>query len=328
MKNHDYGCMVISLDFELMWGVMDHKNPMDYKENIKNVWKAVPLILKAFVSYNIHATWGVVGLLMQKDIDDCSLNMPELLPSYKNRKYSVYEYFGNLHTLNKRYLFASDLVKKIDETIGQEIGCHTYSHYYCMEDGQTVEQFAADLDKAAESMKKFNLSAKSIIFPRNQFNEEYAEVLKEYGYENYRGNEKAWFYQTANKIKYQSFFWRICRLLDNYLPLAGMCCYGYDEVRDNKGLNNIRSSRFLRPYSNKLALFEPVRMKRIMQQMEYAAKNNMIFHMWWHPHNFGMHIKENLKSLNLLLRYYKRLNRQYGFRSLNMSEAGEIINEL
>lgn len=54
--------------------------------------------------------------------------------------------------------------------------------------------------------------------------------------------------------------------------------------------------------------------------MLYAAKNNENFHLWWHPHNFGINIEENMKNLEDLLKYYTYLNKKYKMKSKNMKE--------
>ena len=52
--------------------------------------------------------------------------------------------------------------------------------------------------------------------------------------------------------------------------------------------------------------------------MDYAAKNNEIFHLWWHPHNFGRNQKENFIALRKILSHYAFLNKTYGFKSTTM----------
>jgi hypothetical protein len=58
-----------------------------------------------------------------------------------------------------------------------------------------------------------------------------------------------------------------------------------------------------------------------MNEMTYAAKNNEIYHLWWHPHNFGVDTSENMKNLTSLLKHYQFLHSKYGFTSLTMQEA-------
>ena len=61
------------------------------------------------------------------------------------------------------------------------------------------------------------------------------------------------------------------------------------------------------------------------RKMSNAAKNNEVYHIWWHPHNFGLNQEQNLNQLEELLKHYKFLNKKYGLKSLTM---GEISKEL
>lgn len=324
-KRDEQGILVISLDFELLWGLLDMPVPMKFRQNVEGVRQAIPRILSLFEMYEIHATWGVVGLLMRESIRDCSDNMPDVLPAYEDAGLSSYTHFSSLEKCDEQLLFAGDLVDMIQTTRGQEIGTHTYSHYYCMEKGQTKDAFAWDLKKAKEILGSRTQCLRTIIFPRNQFNANYADVMKNYGIINYRGNERTWFYQSCETKKKKSIGRRILRFLDNYLGFFGNHCYPLSAIKDKNGLNNIRSSRFLRPYSKLLAFLEPLRLRRIRNQMTYAAKNNQVFHLWWHPHNMGCNTERNIQNLQVLLRHYCRLKEQYGMRNLNMGELGDII---
>lgn len=217
------------------------------------------------------------------------------------------------------------MIKKIAETPFQEIGSHTYSHYYCREDGQTKEEFSADLKSAKEVLKPYNDTVCSLIFPRNQVNLDYLDVLKDHEIKNYRGCEKSWIYAKTPKAFIWKLIQRFLRLADCYIDISGNNCYSVEDIRTSYGLNNIASSRFFRPYTRKLALMEPLRLHRIKSQMRYAAKKNQVFHLWWHPHNFGKNQKENLKNLCRILNYYKKMQNRYGMISLNMREIGDMI---
>ena len=90
---------------------------------------------------------------------------------------------------------------------------------------------------------------------------------------------------------------------------------------------NISSSRFLRPYSQWLARLEPLRLTRILSDMSYAAQNGLVYHLWWHPHNFGIYQEENLKFLQAILDHFTKLKDTYGMESLNMNELSAILLE-
>ena len=62
MRKHS-GSFVISLDFELFWGVKDSKDIGQYWDNLAGVHLAVPKLLETFEKYNIHARWATVGFL-------------------------------------------------------------------------------------------------------------------------------------------------------------------------------------------------------------------------------------------------------------------------
>lgn len=319
--------MIVSLDFEMLWGILDHKNPMDYELNIKNVPKVVRLLLKLFDKYGIHATWGCVGMLMQNNLQRVEDETLQAVPLYEDLSLSAYAHFDFLKFVKSEYLFAPDLVRIIQSTDGQELGSHTYSHFYCNEKGSSGNQLEEDLRKSVEVIQRFGVTPVSIIFPRNQINEVYKETVLNCGFYNYRGTEDIWFYRTPDTRVGNSILRRGLRLADNYIPISGSCCYRWQDIRQECGMNNIKSSRFFRPYSRGFAVFEPLRIKRIMGQMKYAAKHNMVFHIWWHPHNFGSNMEQNFKNLLKLIKYYEKLRNIYGFQSLNMGEAGGCLCE-
>jgi hypothetical protein len=59
--------------------------------------------------------------------------------------------------------------------------------------------------------------------------------------------------------------------------------------------------------------------------MTYAAKNNLTYHLWWHPHNFGMDQDENFIFLEKILTHFQFLNTKYNFQSYTMSSLANII---
>jgi hypothetical protein len=61
--------------------------------------------------------------------------------------------------------------------------------------------------------------------------------------------------------------------------------------------------------------------------MLHAAMNGLTFHLWWHPHNVGVHTDLHMQQLEEILSYYDELKEKYGMRSLNMQEAAqELLN--
>src|SRR5579864_5566921 len=78
-----YGAFVISLDFELHWGVRDHEPPNGpYRQNLLGARKAIPRLLELFQRYGISATWAVVGFLFAETTEELRKFEPALRPRY------------------------------------------------------------------------------------------------------------------------------------------------------------------------------------------------------------------------------------------------------
>ncbi len=130
--NLKHGIFTVSLDFELYWGVRDKRSIDEYKYNLHGVREAVSEMLRIFSDNNIHATWATVGFLFFKDSEDLKKNIPKLLPKYNREELSPYKYIDENSGLDTVYHFAPEIIKLILEHEGQEIGTHTFSHYYCL----------------------------------------------------------------------------------------------------------------------------------------------------------------------------------------------------
>ncbi|MEH7344378.1 polysaccharide deacetylase [Bacillus sp. JJ1532] len=322
----DNGKLVISLDFELYWGVRDKKSLESYKENLLGVWTAIPAILELFEKYGIHATWSTVGFLFLKSREELIDNCPQQKPVYLNSNLSPYEHIYNIGSNEEEdpYHFAPSLIQKIISYPYQRIGTHTFSHYYCLEQGQNINSFKADISAAINVGKKYGLKIKSLVFPRNQCEEKYLLVCKEFGITSYRGNPSSLFYKASDE-KGEHKLKRVARLCDAYINISGHNCYSIEEIKNNNLPLNIPASRFLRPYSKTLEHLEPLRLKRIISDLNYAAKNKLVYHLWWHPHNFGTNLNENLSFLESILKHFSLLRRNFGMESLNMEELSKHL---
>ena len=108
-------------------------------------------------------------MLFNKNWEEWDKNIPVKIPKYSNEKLSPYKFGRDAdRSLKSENFFASDLIQQINNTSNQEIGTHTYSHYYCLEDGQNRAQFEKDLDQAIELAFNVGIELKSLVFPRNQ----------------------------------------------------------------------------------------------------------------------------------------------------------------
>lgn len=309
---------VISLDFELMWGVRDHADKKRYGRNVLGAREAIPRILDLFERYAIRATWAAVGFLFCENKDHLMASMPSELPRYRDKKLSNYAYLDELgySEADDPYYYGSSLIRRIAQAPGQEIGSHSFSHYYCLEPGQTLAQFEADIDAALAVAKQSSIELRSFVFPRNQYAPEHLAVLRRRGFTAFRGNERSWVYRPSDGAG-QSKLRRAVRLADHYANLTGHHVYA---AGTREGLTEVTSSRFLRPYSARLAPLEPMRITRIKSSMDVAAANGGIYHLWWHPHNFGLDIDENVAVLRQVLDHFARHRERAGMTSRNIGD--------
>ncbi len=308
------GTLVVSLDFELFWGMLDVCPLEDYKSHVLGGRKAIPQMLELFQKYGIHATWAAVGCLFADNKQELRTFFPEDRPSYRNAALDPYGYFETIGEAD--CFFAPELLREIAQTPGQEIGSHTFCHYYCREKGQTAEQFAADMTAAKAIAQAKGYDVTSVILPRNQCEPEYTQVLRETGFTVYRDEENDWIHE---KIKFRPLL-RLLRLADVYLPLTGL---GGFTPKNENGIWNVTGSRMYKPIFKPLRCLEGLKLRRIKAQMRHAAKKGLCFHLWWHPHNVGVRTEEHLAQLEDIFRYYTELKEKYGMKSLNMQEAVE-----
>lgn len=319
-----YGAFVISLDFELLWGVRDKRTIADYGANIRGAREAVPALLDLFAERDIGCTWATVGLLFFATNKTMLAAVPARKPDYADPRISSYHYLAEVGADEERdpYYYGLSLIRRILGHASQEIGTHTFSHFYCLEEGGSAEAFRADLGAAMATAAGLGIRFASIVFPRNQVCPAHLSVCHEFGLRAFRGNERVWFHR-ARRDREQNLLVRGCRLADSYLPLVG----SHDqEPALVGGMVDVPASRFLRPVS-KNATLERLRLWRITSAMEAAARRRRLFHLWWHPHNFGVDLQENLAFLRNVLDHFRILQDRYGMRSMTMAAvADEVLN--
>ena len=90
--------LIVSLDFELFWGMQDVSSLRDYEENILGGKAAIPKLLELFEKHGIHATWAAVGYLFGRNEDELRRYFPTELPTYDNPDRSCYRRFGSIGT--------------------------------------------------------------------------------------------------------------------------------------------------------------------------------------------------------------------------------------
>ncbi len=314
------GQLVISLDFELHWGVRDHASVDEYRENLLGVRTVVPALLARFRQREIHATWATVGILFAKTRAEALAHAPHERPAYANPRLDPYVELERAGADEEQdpFHFAGGLVDQIAATPHQELATHTWSHFYCLEPGPTVADFEADLRSARAIGHRHGEVLRSIVFPRNQFDEPHLEALKRLGVVAFRGNPKSWFWRP-HAADEDTAPERAFRFTDAYVPVARPTLAW--PRRHPSGLVDVPATRFLRPWSPALARLEPLKLQRIRSELTRAARGGGLVHLWWHPHNFGRYPAQNLAMLDAILDCFDELRGREGMQSRTMVEA-------
>jgi len=314
------GTLILSLDFELLWGLSgwDAGRIAAYRPRIEGARKALECILDTLARYDMKCTVAFVGGMAARSRSDFERKAPALRPRYADPLLSSYE--SLLPGVPDRYpselLFCRDAILRLAGNPRVELATHTFSHYYGLEPGQTAAEFESDIRSAVEDARREGIDLKTIVFPRNQVSESGLEACSACGLTHYRGMPGGYLYR-AERTPARFSLRRILRLADAYVNLSGSNAYPAPE---RGALTDVPGSRFLRPYDSKLAFLEPLKVRRIVRSIEYAARRGLVYHLWWHPHNFGTSLDRNIGQLDTICRCYARMRDRYAMQNRFIGE--------
>jgi hypothetical protein len=319
------GALVISLDFELHWGVRDHVERDDpLYGRLPHARQAVVDMLEVFVTRDIRATWATVGFLFASTRDEVAAHMPRERPTYPRAELDPYaETIGIDEEHDPEHLAAS-LVELIRSSAGQEVASHTFSHYYCLEPGQNETMFRADLAAAQTMALRRGIELTSLVLPRNQWNPDYSAAVLDQGFNCIRGPQRSWGHRSRQDTQ-QNILHRGARMADSYIGVSPPPTTAWENVLLPSGLCNVPASAFLRPYDPDRKRLEPLRLARLRSGLRNAARHGGIFHLWWHPHNFSQHGAENFAVLEQILDEFDQLAATDGMESLTMADVAARV---
>ena len=90
------GTLIVSLDFELFWGMLDVCPLEKYQENVLGGRRAIPRLLRLFREHDIHATWAAVGFLFAHNRQEARKYFPACPPTYENPRLDPYAWFDRI----------------------------------------------------------------------------------------------------------------------------------------------------------------------------------------------------------------------------------------
>lgn len=324
------GALVVSLDFELLWGVLDKPWREAYAPAVRGGRAAVPRLLERFDEFGVRATWAAVGLILCEGRDEASERLKPLgdrpgpeaesLLSYVLRRTGNGERDDPLH-------YAPGLARLVASAPGQELGTHTFSHYHALEAGADADGFAADLAAAAALARDRAYAFDSLVLPRNQARADFLPIAAAAGLRCYRGNPPG-ILNAPRPEAAQGAALRAARLAEAYWPFPARRPAATREPRTAVPALpvDVSASRFLRPGLGLPRRAEALRLCKIKAEMAAAARQGRLYHLWWHPHNMGLRTEEFFEGLHSILTSFALLKDAYGFRSLTMAEAADDLS--
>jgi hypothetical protein len=155
---------------------------------------------------------------------------------------------------------------------------------------------------------------------------EYLKICYDNGIKTVRSNPAGWFWSPVTNGG-AGFLRRVFRTADAYIQVGGVrTSYPLSDIKVTPGEPlQLPASRFLRPWSPKSELANKMRLRRSCQEIRIAAQRKEVYHLWWHPENFGDYPEQNLQSLEVLLQTYKKCKEKYGMTSWSMGEYDKFL---
>ncbi|MEW5918986.1 MAG: polysaccharide deacetylase, partial [Gemmatimonadota bacterium] len=236
------GALVLSLDFELYWGVRHRYKNGAYDANLRGARGAIPRMLALFAEFDIAATWATVGFLFARSRVERMRHAPQLRAAYSNPALSPYDDATGESEADDPLRYAASLIERIRLTPRQELATHTFSHYFCLENGQTAATFRADLLAAQAVAYDYGARLTSIVFPRNQHNPSYDEILVDCGITAFRGNPRARMWRFVDAADSGRSTKRLSRFIDAYVPIDGHNTVPWCDILQPNGLCDVRAS--------------------------------------------------------------------------------------
>jgi hypothetical protein len=259
--------MCISIDLELAWGVWDKPSPEYHARCAEHERTIVDKLVALFESYQIPATWAIVGRLLERQ---------------------------GASSRDDRVWFAPDLIERIrNARIAQDIGSHSYAHVYF---GQTDrERLRGDLAAARRVHEAHDLPFVSFVFPRNQV--AHLDLLREAGIRVFRSVDRGWHTTVLERLGATAG--RLANLADKVLPIPPAVVYPID----HDGLLELPSSMLLMARNGlRHMVHGSALVAKASFGIERAARAHGIFHLWFHPSNFYYDMARQLASLESIVK--------------------------
>jgi peptidoglycan/xylan/chitin deacetylase (PgdA/CDA1 family) len=289
------GVLAVSIDVELAWGVFDLPDYGEFVPAIAQTRAIVADLLVLFRRHDVRATWAIVGHLFLEECHrvDGTIHPEVIRPRHP---WFPHDWFRDDPGVNRSAAplwYGADLVSAIQQaTPAQEIGLHSYCHMLYGDPGCSREAAASDLGEARRAAQAFGIEPVSFVFPRDLPG--HLDLLAVHGFLCYRGQPSWWFRRLPTRLLIQSG-----HLVDDLLGLAPPTVMA--RVEDS-GLVNIPGSMLFR-HAKGIRRMIPVasRIRKARAGIRRAIQRQEIFHLHFHPWNFGWNRGRLMGALSRIL---------------------------
>jgi peptidoglycan/xylan/chitin deacetylase (PgdA/CDA1 family) len=221
-------------------------------------------MLELCETYDVPATWAVVGHLMLEDCDGQHVSHPSG-PAWFERERTDWQDRPDLR-------FGPDLVADIAASpVAHEIASHSFSHVLFGDDDTTKDVARAELRHCTRLAADWEVDLDSFVYPRNDVG--HRGVLSEYGIGAYRGQT-----ETPEGIRavIDSLFGDRSLLVEPHV--------------DDHGLVNVPASLFLFGFEWPdrgliESLWTDPLLHVVRREIDRAAAEDGLLHLWLHPNN-------------------------------------------
>ena len=296
MEQLDQGVFAISIDVEFGWGMIDTPMTCNNYAAITAERDVVRRLLALFKTYDVHATWAIVGHLMLDHVARRALVLPGMPPP---EEYSIADdLFDQVSEACRDVWCVPDVVEMIrDAEPAQEIGSHSFSHLRYDERLTRREVVIADVAQFVRVHNARHLPYASFVFPYNCVG--YLGELAMAGVRVVRSIPPKWYDGAKPRI-----LWRLLNLLT---VASGVTPKTTMPVVRPTGIVDIPGS-MLWYGTNGMRRFIPdhAQVRMAKAGIDAAARTQSVFHLWFHPSNFVHDMERQLKRFELVLRHARK----------------------
>jgi len=286
---------VLSLDKELIWGSFDHISEADFARQNPDSRGIVRELLALFDRYEISATWAVVGHLF---LSSCARGSdgrahPEI--ARPHHAWHARDWFADDPCTDRTrspLWYGDDLVEMIlGARVRHEIGCHSFSHTVYGDPGCSAEVANADLAACVNAARRWGLTLRSFVFPRNQ--EGHHALLLKHGFSAFRGLDPTWYRGLPGKAQ------RLAHFADQAAAVPPPVTTPRERL---PGLWNIPGSLlYLHRGGLRRAIPIAVRVAKARAGISRAIRERSLFHFWFHPFNMQVDRRAMFEGLEAIL---------------------------